>query len=610
MCMSVSQARIAGMSKTTVIVQTMGVPSRWKMPDQLLDQLRLARGLSNELVERRHAYEQAVRDIWSSYPAVRTAETALAAAETEAEAAKEAVAAERARLRTKRVTGPIADRAKSAYAAVKKARAARRDAIAEVRDAAEDRLREAADRLKAEHKALYQRYCTNGDLYWATFNAVVDHHKTAVKTVQRLQSQGLPAQLRFHRFDGTGTIAVQLQRQDGVPPRTPATVADPDGRWRNVLQLPWLDPDGVWDQMTRAEQRRAGRIEARIRCGSAAGEPAWITVPLQAHRWLPAGADITGAQLTVTRTAGHLRARLAVTAKVPAAVPVTGGPTVALHLGWLREDAGTRVATWRSTAPLDIPGELAGVMAAGPDARTGTIVVPALIAARLDRHAETKSVRDLSLAAVRDKLVSWLTEHGPATYRDSEITAGEVSRWKSPARFAALATAWRADPPDRGEEIAGVLEMWRAADRRLWESSEHGRRRALGRRDDLYRQVAAVLAAQAATVVVDDTGIADLARGAVSRSDLPNQTQQAIDRRRDHAAPGFLRQAVVSAAARDGVEVVTVPAAGLSRVHANCGHENPADDRYLTRPVRCDGCGADYDPDASATVLMLRRANV
>jgi hypothetical protein len=37
-------------------------------------------------------------------------------------------------------------------------------------------------------------------------------------------------------------------------------------------------------------------------------------------------------------------------------------------------------------------------------------------------------------------------------------------------------------------------------------------------------------------------------------------------------------------------------------------HENPADDRYMSPVVRCDGCGRDYDTDASATTLMLARA--
>lgn len=593
-----------------VTVHTMGVPAWWKLPEQLNDQIRLAHELRNELVELQHRYEQEKQDIWSSYPKVAAAESRLAAAEDAAKDAGEAVSAERSRLRTKKVTGPLADALKTAGGALKVAKAERRAAIADVHESATLQLQAAADRLQAAQKALYGRYCTHGDLYWATSNAVLDHHKTAVKMIARKRSEGQPAQLRFHRFDGTGTIAVQLQRRAGVPPRTPATIADPQGRWRNALELPWLDPDGLWAKMTRAEQRVAGRIEARIRCGSSDGEPAWITVPLQAHRWLPADADITGAQLTITRTAGHLTARLAVTAKVPDRQPVSAElPTIAIHLGWLTEEQGTRVATWRSTAPLDIPAHLRGVLTADKGHTTGTIVVPASIGARLQRHAETTSVRDLSLDAVRGKLVSWLAEHGPAAYRDTELSAGDVTRWKSAARFAALATAWRTSPPEGGKEIAGILEMWRVADRRLWESSEHGRRKALGARDDLYRQIAAAVSTRTSHVVLDDTNISKVSLDAVRRSELPNAVQQGIDRRRDHAAPGMLRTAITAAAKRDGLAVTVVPAAGLSRIHARCGHQNPADDRYLTRPVPCDGCGATYDPDSSATSLMLQRAS-
>jgi transposase len=120
--------------------------------------------------------------------------------------------------------------------------------------------------------------------------------------------------------------------------------------------------------------------------------------------------------------------------------------------------------------------------------------------------------------------------------------------------------------------------------------------------------VAAALARQCGRVVVDDTGVAALAARARVRSELPHDAQARIDRRRDHAAPGSLREAVVAAASREGVTVEVVPAAGLSRTHARCGHQNPADDRYLSRTVVCDGCGARYDPNRSATVLMLRAA--
>jgi hypothetical protein len=80
--------------------------------------------------------------------------------------------------------------------------------------------------------------------------------------------------------------------------------------------------------------------------------------------------------------------------------------------------------------------------------------------------------------------------------------------------------------------------------------------------------------------------------------DVPASLQQRIDRRRFHAAPSRLRDAI-TAAARGG---------GL-RVDVECGHENPADDRYVSPPVICEGCGAEYGPDESATKLMLRAAD-
>lgn len=592
-----------------IVVHTMGVPAWWVMPDVLTTQIRLAHELREDLVTLQLEYEEAVRAVWSGYPAVAAAESALATAEAEAAAAAEAVAAERSRQRTKRVTGPVADRLRTARSTVKAARQQRRDAITAVRDDATERLQAARDTLRAAQKDLYQQYCSDGGrgLFWASFNDVVDHHKAAVQRVQQRRAQGRPAALKQHRFDGTGTIAVQLQRPKGMPLRTPATIADPAGPWRNVLALPWIAPD-VWAPMSRGERRRAGRIDVRMRCGSIDGASQWITVPVQAHRWLPADADITGARLSVTRTAGHLKARLTVTARVRDPEPATTGPTVAIHLGWMATDRGTRVATWRADSPVTIPPHLRDVITSDREAMTGEVIMPMSIGIRLDRYAETASARSLSLDGVRQKLVAWLAEHGPAPYGGDDITDADVARWRSPARFAALANAWRNTPPPGGREITCVLETWRRADRRLWESSEHGRRRAQRHRDDLYRQVAATISAAASQVVVDDTDVAALAYAAVDRSDLPSDQQRGIDRRRDHAAPGTLRQAVVAAAIRDGVPVTTVAAAGLSRIHARCQHENPTDDRYLSRPVLCDGCGATYDPDASATLIMLQRA--
>lgn len=522
---------------------------------------------------------------------------------------------ERSRRRTKRVTGPAAPALAQARAAAKAARHTRRAAIAAVKDDATARLYDLFDARKTREKSLYGDYVQTRGLYWATFNDVLDHHRTAVKVMQQKRARGRPAALRHHRWDGSGTVAVQLQRQAGRPPRTPAAIADTEtGPWRNVLHLPgWVHPD-QWDQLTRAQQRQTGRVTARMRCGTSTDPDgggtaaAHIDVPVQVHRMLPADADITGARLTIRRVAGGNRAFLTVTAKVPDPGPISDGPSVALHLGWRDGEDSTIVATWRASSALAIPIDLRHIVHADPGALTGTIRIPHGVADRLAALDTIRAARDTALNEARDDLVGWLTAHGPVDHptRDGEtITAADVARWRSPARFAVLARAWLEQPPPAAHDIAASLERWRGFDRREWERQEHGRGKVLGHRDDLYRQVAAVIAGQAGALVVDDTNIAQIAG---HDTDLPHNVAQRIAHRRTIAAPATLREDTTSACVREGVTVHTVTAAGLSRVHAACGHENPADDRYLTRTVPCDGCGATYDPDASATVLMLARA--
>ncbi len=567
----------------------MGVHYRWEIPEVLREQLRLAHALREDLVSLQRDYEAAINGVWSSFPQIADLEQRLSTAELEA--AEPAVAT---------------DRLVAARNAVKRLRRARREAINAVRGRASLRIGEAGDALRNAQKKLYAQYCQDGDLGWHTFNDVVAQHKAAVKRIKQSRAAGHPARLQHHRFDGTGTIAVQLQRRAGQPPRTPAVLADPAGKYHNVLLLPWIAPDH-WAQMSRAERRRCGRSTVRMRCGSLNGTPTWIEFPVQQHRMLAPDADITGARLTITRTAGHLRARLAVSAKTPDRIATDAGPTIAIHLGWFDTDTGTRVATWRSTSPLDIPTDLRAEITTDADATTGTVVMPHRIADRLAGIDGLRSRRDRAVAVIRDKLAAWLAEHGPVRHPmrpQTTVDADDVTDWRSPARFAALAAAWRRDPPVGGHDIAAALEAWRRGDRALWEQQEHGRKKTLRHREDLYRKIAAAITGQAGRIVVDDSSVSEIA---ARPSDLPADVAARIAHRRTVSAPGSLRAGISAAATRQGRPVTAVPAAGLSRTHAGCGHENPADDRYLSRPVTCDGCGATYDPDASATLLMLQR---
>ena len=242
-------------SDPAVTIHTVGVHYRWELPEVLRAQLRLAHNLREDLVSLQLAYEDDLRTIWSPFPGVAAAESALQRAETAAAAAGERANSERIRLRKPNSQGAAGQRARGAPSSARRDHPSQRR-----RRCAPPRPSRPAGPASRSNST---RYCQDGDLYWGTYNFVFANHKTAVQRIRSRRLDGGPANLRHHRFDGTGTIAVQLQRTATTPSRTPALVADPAGRYRNVLVLPWNDPTR-WAQMTRAEQRRAGRVTVRM----------------------------------------------------------------------------------------------------------------------------------------------------------------------------------------------------------------------------------------------------------------------------------------------------------------------------------------------------------
>lgn len=592
---------------TAVVVYSYGIPKRLHgadvtVPTEVEEQLRLAHELREDLVTLEHQRQERTAAVWSAHPRIAHLEAGIAEAEHAAECHAAAAAKERSAAR-RRGMSPSSGRLTQLRAEIRALRAERRAEIARVRESCAEELAAVTDQYRAAAKDTYHEYCQVGALYWATYNDVSDHHRAAVKRMTAARKEGRAANLRHHRFDGSGSIAVQLRRQTGMPPRTPATVADgAAGRWRNVLRLtPWVDP-GKWAGLSRAQQRRR-RLGLVVMC---VGGGRRITLPVLVHRMLPADADITGARLVVRRVAGHRKIELHVTARVPDPAPGTGGPVAAVHMGWRRDDerGSVRVATWRSTEPVTVPPGVADVVAAATPT-SGEIVVTGGWHARIDAHDTIRSDRDTALDKLRAELVAWLTEH---PQDDERLTPARVAMWQAPGRFARLALDWRETPPVDGDAMAASLEAWRVSDRRLWESEAHGRAGALAARDDAYRRVTSWLTGLMSRVVVDDTSVAELARRPDPQvePDQPTPVERRAARQRALAAPGRLRELLVSAARTRGVEVATVGHTGTTRTHYTCGYLNPADGRYAaSRLVACDGCGASYDQDASATMMML-----
>lgn len=86
----------------------MGVHYRWQIPDILRQQLRLAHDLREDLVSLQLAYDEDIKQIWSSYPSVAAAEVQVAAAEERCESAAAAMKAARVAARDKAAASPLA----------------------------------------------------------------------------------------------------------------------------------------------------------------------------------------------------------------------------------------------------------------------------------------------------------------------------------------------------------------------------------------------------------------------------------------------------------------------------------------------------------------------
>jgi hypothetical protein len=598
-----------------VTVATFGVWHRWKLPKALTDQLWLAHRLREDLVETTLVQQAALKAFWSSHPAIAATEAAIDAAE---QAATEAAAELRDAKVAQRTKTPEAAEAKAALKTARdqarELKARRRELIQEARTAGADQITAIYQATRQARRDLYATYCQDGIdgqlLYWGTFHDVVTHHEAAEKRLQQARVAGGHAQIRHRSFDGCGTVTVGIRRTATQPPRTPAAVADPAGRHRNVFQIGWIDP-AEWDNLPRAEQRQAGRLVARMRVGGGRdGEI--LEIPVQAHRMLPADAEIVSARLTVRRYGAHRRATIYVTARLADPEPVTEGPKVVVHFGWRTTPAGIEVAKWAGDGPIEIPDQLQGFMQPDDlDGYWGRIVLPAHVVDQLHRNADLRSSRDQALNDLKTILAAWIDEHPPVEDPTSRIdettgtrptlTSAGITQWRSPRRFARLTAAWETParrPAQVDDDLVEALVTWRNWDNRQWTIQSRTASKAAGHRDDLYQQAAYTLVSQASLIVVDDMDLAGLARHA--NPDVPTPVKETASLARKTAAPGTLRAAITSAANRDGVTIKPADTATRTRQCHLCGHVNPAGPQWFTANITCEGCDVTWDQDTNA----------
>lgn len=594
------------------------VEGRWRRPpgcegpDGPPGQLWLAHQLWNRLVEYQRDLEAARAAIWVSDPAVAAAQAAFEKAQQAVEDLRAQAREDRARDRT---TVPRDDR-KAALEEAKAARAGAKAARDDARGAAirDGALRDAFTAALREHaarvRALYPEF-TGAGLGWATYNDVARRRFAgAVGHVEKARERGEPAQLRFRRWDGTGTITVQVMGGAGVPPRTMAALNSGRHPRSGVLRVLPRDHPGDGGSRRGARYATVALVIGRSRQAG----PLRLEVPVAAGRPVPPAAEVREVKVTRYREGPAARVRVSLSASVPASVPPRG-PQVAVRLSWRAAGGGwVTVAHAGSPSPLPpLPPGLGNVVRLSGDRRSAEVMYRPDWRRLLGRDQAIRGARDQAADAMRGKLATAL--RADAGLEEAlGVTAGDVARWKSPGRLAALArpardadaagtvtaqewaaaeAEWKAARPQprpagwRRQMLADVsarlggaakprrparfpvahplaaeLDAWLARDVHLrdFEAGESGQ--VLRARQDAYKKVAAWLCSAAGGIVIDGTSLGREAHQAGAED--PEGARGA--RRLAHSvAPGELRAAVTGAAGRRGIPVTEVKAPRTGR---------------------------------------------
>lgn len=563
------------------------------VPAAAVAELRRAHELSNLMIEVEKDHAEAVAEAWREHPELEKIEQEI----VDATEAIEQVVVEMGKEKQETRSSKPSPEMKARLLAARKVRRECKKRLSEAKKLHYPLLKERLNGLNdVRRQKLKDTYkpAVAGGLYWANYNAVKDRHEAAVKAVRSSRKMGKPADLRFRRWTGEGTLVVQLQRATGQAPRLPETVADLEkGAWRNVGALtPALDPEH-WDTLTRAKQRRIRMGNLRFRVG-AGDEAGYVNLPVIVHRPIPPDADICMMEISRRRLGSRMLVHVSVVVRLPEVPKRTEGTQVCLHVGWRGLDDGS-IRVGVITGPWNPPEELQGVVRRHGE--WAEIVIPGRWRDQMEYVQSLVSIRSKNLDVLKKWILEWLDAHSDHSIAGIET----IERWRSPNRFAALSLRIRSDD-SIDHSFRRQLEAWRRQDLHVWDIEANLRAKILARRNDSFAKVAAWALDEAAVLTVDSFRLSALSR----KPDIGEEDNEAHRRARANrvmAAPGILRGVFQDAAGRRGVHVDAVDGK-IAGIHYLCGTPLTIEEREAKLMVHCANCDKMVDQDYNTLELM------
>ncbi len=527
--------------------------------------------------------------------------------------------------------------------AIKTLKAVRKVLCAALKDerkavASDEQLRAISKEIDAvaNQKGKQAREATKA--YWGTYLLV----EAAVKAASRCPMDPVLKK----RFSGEGRIGVQLQ--------DPLTTQQLMAGGNTYLKMDPLPAD-QWK--TRSGRRHAYTV-IHIRVGSEKRNPVWVSFPVLIHRRLPEGI-IKWAWVQMFRVGTRIKYELQLSLESndfldvphPARNEGTtyrprGKGIIAIYLGWNVQEQSVQIGQWQDDQGRSdlTPKEEGSKDFSGPFELTEGVRQAMAYADAL------RGIGDRHFDRVKAEFQKWLAGGGfaPAWAVEDLTTLGQ---WRSRGRLARLVGQWVGEffpkeeilslweawktlqfsQPGKGELFAHVeigedgldvwmrdrqnidvwlrnqgldetqrfvafLEFWRRKNRHLYQWECDVRNKAIGRRNNEYRQNAAWLAKTYETVIVNKLDLKTESRSAATESDAPRL--QAIRLMKKHVSLGIFQEAIISAVSEPS-DKSTHPRKGKEKRFVKLGDVKPVQGEHPAKSLLkayFDSFGADQNP--------------
>ena len=444
------------------------------------------------------------------------------------------------------------------------------------------------DALNEEHKLVVKTARQESNLYWATYNNILERYKTA-----RTRAMKEGQSLQFHTHDETGTFAVQLQK--------PLTVDQLFDHKSNAIKLTRLnqtefrkllglngEAKAKQNEGSRASKRTYAKLEIIyanpiLESGRTSKT---VVFPLILHRPIPSDAQIKRITVSRRRVGYTYKWTVSFMSKVEDIEAIVPKAVCGINFGWRKVKEGLRVATIFSKKGTEF------------------VILPSKLLERFDQIRESKSELDLLL----NEAVRWIKQEPIGTFPEEvhpQITKVKRARLKndvykvSPYKLHKLLTWWTNDLGALPEP----LSLWLQSETKLRTESAKLEQQSRGWREDIYKNVGKHIAESYGLINIEDFDLRSIVKQKKQLTE--DEGVEEVRRLRQIASISELRLWISNQIAKTG-SLIEKHKKRTTQHCANCNTDNDLTDEIRASGimVKCAHCKASMDQDQNAARVL------